>query len=284
MFYACSFYYNIVHNNGTYMVETVSAQATSLVKALRVLLALEANPEGRGVTELARELALPKSAVHRLLVTFQAHGFVQQQPDSRYSLGPTIARLGLCAADMFTPSRVAHPHLEALAQEVGETVFLGVLSQASVMLVDKVEWGRVLRISPELGAILPLRQTGLGKLLLAFCESSLRDQLCAAQQDAEHAAAGERFAADLQRELATISRQGFAVSLEAWVPDVCCLAAPIRNGRDEVVAAVALALPSSRMPPPPPHDPFAGRDPALQYPGLLPPLLAAAERISAALP
>lgn len=266
------------------MVETVSSQATSLVKALRVLLALEAYPAGRGVTELARELALPKSAVHRLLVTFQAHGFVQQQPDSRYSLGPTIARLGLRAADMFTPIRVAHPHLEALAQEVGETVFLGVLSQAAVMIVDKVEQGGVLRISPALGAILPLRQTGLGKLLLAFCELSLRDQLCEVQPEPGHADADGRFAAGLHRELAMIARQGFAVSLEEWVPDVCCLAAPIRNSRDDVVAAVALALPSSRMPPPSPHDPFAGRDPALQYPGLLQPLLTAAERISAVLP
>lgn len=266
------------------MAETIPTQATSLVKALRVLLALETYPEGRGVTELARELALPKSAVHRLLVTFQAHGFVQQRSDSRYSLGPTMARLGLRAADMFVPGRVAHPHLEALAQEVGETVFLGVLAQAAVMIVDKVERGGVLRISPALGALLPLRQTGLGKLLMAFAPPSLRDQLCEAQQAATSVAAGGRLAVGLQRELATIARQGFAVSLEEWVPDVCCLAAPIHNGQGDVVAAVALAVPSSRMPPPPPHDPFAGREPALSYPVLLPPLLVTAERISAALP
>lgn len=262
------------------MVETISSQATSLVKALRVLLALEAYPEGRGVTELARELALPKSAVHRVLVTFQAHGFVRQRSDSRYHLGPTIVRLGLRAADTFAPGRVAHPHLEALAQEVGETVFLGVLAQAEVMIVDKVERGEVVRVSPSLGAVLPLRQTGLGKVLLAFCPPALRDQLGEAWSKDEHTGGD----AGLQRELTTIVRQGFAVSLEAWVPDVCCLAAPIHNGRGDVVAAVALAVPSSRMPPPPPHDPFAGRDPALSYPALLPPLLAAAGRISAALP
>lgn len=266
------------------MVETAPGQATSLVKAIRVLLALEAYPEGRGVTELARELGLPKSAVHRLLVTFQAHGFVQQRSDSRYSLGTTIARLGLCAADMFAPGRVAHPHLETLALEVGETVFLGVLAQAAVMIVDKVERGGGLRISPALGAVLPLRQTGLGKLLLAFCPPARRDQLCKAAQDAEPAMARGRFAADLQRELAAIARQGFAVSLEEWVPDVCCLAAPIHNSQGDVVAALALAVPNSRMPPSPPHDPFAGQDPALSYPALLPPLLATAERISAAMP
>jgi DNA-binding IclR family transcriptional regulator len=53
------------------MENRAPASATSLVKALRVLLALEETPEGRGVTEIARDLDLPKSAVHRMLVTFQ---------------------------------------------------------------------------------------------------------------------------------------------------------------------------------------------------------------------
>src|SRR5438309_36366 len=82
--------------------------------------------------DIARALGLPKSAVHRLLVTFQACGFVQQQAEtSRYTLGPVLARLGLRAADLFTPRRVARPYMEALAHEVGETIFLGVLCDGS---------------------------------------------------------------------------------------------------------------------------------------------------------
>ncbi|MCZ6872690.1 MAG: IclR family transcriptional regulator [bacterium] len=266
------------------MPQTSSAQATSLVKALRVLLALEGYSEGRRVTEIARALELPKSAVHRLLVTFQAHGFVQQRPDSRYGLGPTLARLGLSAAEMFIPSRVAHPHLEALAHEVEETVFLGVLSQATVMIVDKVEWGQVLRISPALGAVLPLSQTGLGKLLLAFCPAARRDQLCEVLPGAESGACRAPDVAALKQELVAIKRQGFAVSLEEWAPDVCCLVAPIRNGRGEVSAALALALPSSRMPQPQRHDPFASHNLASHDSTLLSALLATAERISEALP
>ena len=103
------------------MSEKPLAPATSLVKALHVLLALEQSPAGRGVTDIARALGLPKSAVHRLLVTFQACGFVQQLSESsRYTLGPVLARLGLRAADLFTPRRVARPYMEALAHEVGD--------------------------------------------------------------------------------------------------------------------------------------------------------------------
>ena len=259
--------------------------ATSLVKAVQVLMALEGAPEGRGVSELARALDLPKSAVHRLLVTFQADGFVQKLPqDNRYALGPTLVRLGLRAAEMFTPQRVARPYLEALAAAVGETVFLGMLAQVHALVIDKVEPEHGLRVSPLLGAQLPLRQTALGKMLLAFCplaqQEQLLDTLLAAEPDPVRA----RVRSSLQQELGAIARQGFAVSCEEWEPDICCLAVPLRNSRGLVVAALALALPRHRMPRPQRHDPFATGEPAQQYPTLIPPLLATAARITSGLP
>jgi IclR family KDG regulon transcriptional repressor len=266
------------------MSKTSAPLATSLVKALRVLCALEDSPEGRGVTDIARTLNLPKSAVHRLLATFQELGFVQQQHDSRYILGPGLARLGLRAADMFTPRRVARPYLETLAQEIGETVFLGLLVQDQVLVVDKVEHGQVLRVSPALGTVLPLHCTALGKVLLAFRPTPERQQYLQTLAGASSVTAPEWGGRALQQELAAIMHQGFAISLEEWTPDICCLAAPIHPHQGAVSAALALALPRSRMPQPQRHDPFAGGGAAAQYPTLLPALLTAAERISAALP
>jgi DNA-binding IclR family transcriptional regulator len=266
------------------MPKTSTPLATSLVKALRVLCALEHSPEGRGVTDIARTLDLPKSAVHRLLATFQELGFVQQQPDSRYILGPGLARLGLRAAEMFTPRRVARPYLEALARDIGETVFLGLLTQDQVLVVDKVEHGQVLRVSPALGTLLPLHRAALGKVLLAFRPTPERRQYLQALEEGHRVTAPEWGDRALQQELAAIRRQGFAVSLEDWTPDICCLAAPIRPRQGAVSAALALALPRSRMPQPQRHDPFAAGEAAALYPTLLPALLTAAERISAALP
>jgi DNA-binding IclR family transcriptional regulator len=264
------------------MENRAPASATSLVKALRVLLALEETPEGRGVTEIARSLDLPKSAVHRILVTFQEHGFVHQLPQGRrYELGATLARLGLRAAERFTPRLVARPYLEALSQTMGETVFLGVPDVAGVLIVDKVEQGQVLRVAPTLGAVIPWVQTALGKIFLAFCDADMRHRLLDASLTPE---SGTRLQLILRRELAAIERQGYAVSVEEWMPDICCVAAPVRNGAGKVVAALAAALPRSRMPQPQRHDPFAGGGPAVAYPGLAPPIIEAAEHISAALP
>jgi DNA-binding IclR family transcriptional regulator len=258
------------------------ATATSLVKALRVLLALEETPEGRGVTEIARDLDLPKSAVHRMLVTFQEYGFVHQQLQGRrYQLGATLARLGLRAAERFTPRVVARPHLEALSQAMGETVFLGIPDAAGVLIVDKVEQRQGLRVAPTLGAVIPLRQTALGKLFLAFCDADTRAHLLETSGPAD---SGGRQPLLIRRELEAIERQGYAVSVEEWRPEICCVAAPLRNGAGAVVAAIAVALPRSRMPQPQRHDPFAGSGSSVAYPALAPPVIEAAERISAILP
>lgn len=268
------------------MTETPTAPATSLIKALRVLLALADSGEaGRGVTEVARALGLPKSAVHRLLVTFREYGFVQQAANhGRYTLGPTVARLGLRAAELLSPRVVARPYLEALASEVGETIFLGVLAQDQLLVVDKVEHARILRISPALGTVLPLQQTALGKLLLAYGAPAERERLLKNLAQGDANLRNERLQHSLRQELVAIAQRGFALSLEEWAADVCCLAAPVRNGHGVVVAALALAIPRSRMPSPPLHDPFAAESAALPYPTLLPALLATAERISLALP
>jgi DNA-binding IclR family transcriptional regulator len=265
------------------MAKATGTQATSLLKAIQVLQALEESQAGRGVTEIARQLGLPKSAVHRLLATFQAQGFVRQLSNRRYILGPTLVRLGLRAAERLTPRRLARPYLEALAQETGETVFLGILAQAEVLIVDKVESTEVLRISPPLGAVVPLWPTALGKLLLAYSPDGRREQLLESLQLPATTLPRERVLRGVRQELVRINRRGFAVSVEEWTPDICCLAVPIRQGQGTVTAALALAMPRSRMPQAPRHDPFGSGVSEAPYP-VLPALRTAAERISTVLP
>src|SRR5262249_39707465 len=159
----------------------------------------------------------------------------------RYTLGPVLARVGLRAADLFTPRRVARPYMEALAHEVGETIFLGVLCEASLLVVEKVEHQQALRISPELGTTLPLRQTALGQVWLAFCPVAQRDALLPTLVTPASVVPAERVLAGLRQELSVIAQQGFAVSLETWRPDVCCLAVPVWNRRRDLIAALAVA-------------------------------------------
>jgi DNA-binding IclR family transcriptional regulator len=98
--------------------------------------------------------------------------------------------------------------MEALAQEVGETIFLGVLCEESVLVVEKVEHNQVLRISPELGTSLPLRQTALGQVWLAFCPAAQREALLAILVAPERVMPVERVLTGLRQELSAVVQQG----------------------------------------------------------------------------
>jgi DNA-binding IclR family transcriptional regulator len=153
-----------------------------------------------------------------------------------------------------------------------------------VLVVEQVEGGQGLRLASAPGTVLPLRRTALGKLLLAFSPAAQREQLLATGGEPVPGLPKEQMLSGLRQELSTIVQQEFAVSLEEWTPDICCLAAPIRNRQAEVVAALALALPRRRLPQLQRHDPFASGAPAWPYSPLLQALRTTAERISAALP
>ena len=153
-----------------------------------------------------------------------------------------------------------------------------------MLVVEKVEHNQVRHIAPELGTTVPLRQTALGQVWLAFCPAAQRDTLLATLVSPDSSIPVERALAPLRQELATIAQQGFAMSLERWLPDLCCLAVPVWNRRQELIAALAVVIPRSHMPQPQRHDPFAPGAPALQYPTLLPALLRTAERITALIP
>lgn len=256
------------------------ATASSLLKALRILMALDNHPAGRGITELARELRLPKSAVHRILTTFQSCGFVQQHLDSRYTMGLTLARLGLRAADQLTPRLVARPHLEALVQDVGETALLGVLHETQVLIAEKIEAHQDVRVAPEVGTVVPVQRTALGHVLLAWSPAEQQETVFAACLPPASALAAEH--GRWRQQLTTVAQQGFAITTESWLPELCCIAVPLRKEQGRVVAALAVAVPRSRMPPLTRHDPFGGGAP---HPSpLVAALLRTAERLAAALP
>ena len=50
---------------------------------------------------------------------------------------------------------------------------------------------------------------------------------------------------DLERELQTIRRQGYATDLEEYELGVCCLSAPLEDGRSPFI--VALSAPKERF-------------------------------------
>ncbi len=222
---------------------------------LKLIDALSANEQARGVTELSGELRLAKSTVYRLLQTLAGRDYVVQDPATgRYRLGLKLLELGALVSDHLTIRTVAQPHLQWLMEATKETVHLGLLEGRQVIYADKIESPQTIRMYSRVGRQSPLHCTALGKALLAYQpEQMLRDLLGAGlrRYTSRTIAAPGR----LRTELKRVREEGCALDNEEFEEGLRCVAAPIRDHAEAVIASLGIAGPAARLGP--------GRLPAL---------------------
>jgi DNA-binding IclR family transcriptional regulator len=205
---------------------------------------------GLGVRELARELGVGKSTGHRILQTLEAHGLARQDPETeRYLITARLIKMASQIQRNLEFRRVARPFLSALQKRYDETIFIGVLDSAEVVIVDRSDSSEPLRMTQEIGFREPAHSTALGKVLLASLSEQELADFC---QAAEFKALTEKTLTSpelLRSELKRVRLLGFALDDEETLTGVRCVAAPLRNAVGEVVAAVSLSGPSVRLAP-----------------------------------
>jgi len=219
-------------------------------RAMDVLSVIAAERKPLGVTEIARSLDFPKSAVHRTLGTLLTTGFVEKDEESsRYSLGPRAVDLGLAAIGNPDIRVAAVPVLEQLTQETRETTTLSVLVGSFRVYVLQVEAPRTVRMKVKLGVRFPLYAGASGKAILSFLPESRRAAyLSSVKLDPltpDTITSRER----LEQEIECVRETGYAVSSgerDAWAAAV---AAPIATTDGAVVGSMSVCGPRPRFTP-----------------------------------
>jgi DNA-binding IclR family transcriptional regulator len=132
-----------------------------------LLAVAAAQPEAATAPALAKACGLNRATAWRLLKTLQVRGLVSvDESTGRYSIGLTTMELGN-AAGPDALIATAHPVLERMCGETGETASLAVPGMGGLTYVDEVTPTAVLTAS-WLGRSVPLHATSTGKALLAF--------------------------------------------------------------------------------------------------------------------
>lgn len=218
----------------------------SFTKGLRVLEALALSTEPRGVAELAREMRMTKSNVHRLLSTLVAAGFARRNVE-RGSYEPDLKlwRLGSQVAARLDVRKVSAPYLAHLRNATQETAHLAILDGHMMVYIDRVESDQYVRTYGRIGAHAPAHCTGTGKALLSGAPPATID---AALRNLKRYT--DRTLTSAPRVLAELNRvraQGYAVTKGEWRQGVWSIAAPIRDHTGAVVAAVGVSGPADRL-------------------------------------
>lgn len=213
-------------------------QSGTVEKALDLLFHLHGVAKPCGVSDLARQLSMPKSSVHRLLTSLSSRALVEQDEDGRYRPGVGLVALGLGVVEREPVVLAARPVLEAESRALGETLFVVAARAGRLIVLDKVEGTGVLRAAPNVGSTLPVHATAAGKLYLAHAPHLVDEPADSLPTFTERTRNSAR---TLQREVAEAKRVGYAFNREEWVPGLCVAGAPIVDDgplRGVIVAAV----------------------------------------------
>ena len=228
-------------NKPPYAVESVD-------NALRILQMLRDSGQVR-VSDVAAELGIARSTAHRLLAMLVYRDFAVQAEDRSYRPGPAIAAQPLRGEPAQRLRQVMRPHMEALCDQVAETINLVVRLGTQTRFLHTVESARVLRVGDRQGTILPAWKTSGGKVLLAELPDAQLTALLrgASGRPPEGLTAAER--RSLVTQLRLVRDQGYAENIEESESGVCAIGVCVRDRLGDPVAALSVSAPSVRFTP-----------------------------------
>lgn len=214
-------------------------------RAVAILWALEKNPGGLSLGEIAKLVGLPRSTVQRIVDALdREHLIIASSTTRGVRLGPAL--LTLAAATRFEVADLLRPTLEALARATGESVDLAVADQDKVVFIDQVAGTHRLTTLSAVGLSFPLHSSANGKAVLAALDDVALEKIRKRMKLTSQTPGTIVSWPQLCKELAHIRETGFAVDREENSLGICAVAAAVRCPTGEV-AAISIPVPSQRF-------------------------------------
>lgn len=218
---------------------------STLSKGLSILENLAAAGEGKGVTELALELGLTKSNTFRLLQTLKALGYVRHLDDKTYAATLKTWQTGRQTVEKLNLRQIAAEQMQQLSANTGETVYLAVAENLSVIYIDKIDSLKPIRSWNPVGGSAPLHCVGTGKALLCANYQVLRERV--RHHLSRHTDKTLTSITALDKDMTLTRERGYAFDAGEFRERILSLGAAIHLPDGEAVAALGISLPDINM-------------------------------------
>lgn len=222
------------------------SESVNLVDRIFVILEyLSLATEPKGPTDIAQATGLHKSTVHRLLTAMSERGYVEKDKSGTYRIGVKLVEVASNHINNLELHAEARPFLNEIREELGLSVYLGILDNREVVYVEKLDSGRNLRLYTQIGLRVPAYCSSLGKCLLANMSGDDLDYLLygvTLDKFTENTITSKK---QLKTHLREVRKQGWAMDDEEYIVGNRCVAAPIFDYRGEAIAAVSVSGPAS---------------------------------------
>lgn len=198
---------------------------------------------GREVSlkEIAEEMGLHVSTVHRYLSSLLEKGYVRRTPNGLYKPGFRILELSSYVLQSLDLREIARPYLIELMENTKQTVHLTIRDGYEGVYIDKVEGPGTLPMMSRIGMRMPLYSTSFGKVLLAYSPESFINEYLKKVPLIPRTENTITDPEKLREELLRVRKQGYAFDNEENERGIKCMGAPIFDFSGNVVAAVSIS-------------------------------------------
>jgi IclR family transcriptional regulator, pca regulon regulatory protein len=240
----------------------------ALARGLDVIRAFRPHQPVMSLTGVAGAAGLARPTARRVLLTLEQLGYVRTAVGG-FELTPRVLELGMSYVLSRNLWAMARPHMEQLVQRTHESSSIAQLDGSDIVYVARVAVPKIITLAVSIGTRFPAMQTSLGKVLLAALQPDEAERVLAEPSRSGITARWQPDAAERAAELREVRARGWSLTDEQLAVGIRSVAAPLRDGDGQVIAALNVTVHAAETP----VDILTG-----EY---LPLLLAAAGAISA---
>jgi IclR family acetate operon transcriptional repressor len=237
---------NALSADGSGLPESITRPATSTgVHATLAILDLIAARGTVQLSEMARELSVAKSTVHRICTILLERGWAIRDSEGGYTLGIRALRLRSRAEDL--PIVTAFRTVAArFINELDETIALAVLDGDESLYIALEETTQPVRYVTHVGSKTPAFASASGRVLLARQDRRLVEARFSGR--ALLTPMGRRLGGlqELRALLDGVVERGYAENIEETASGLYAASVPVINQAGVALAALTTLVPISR--------------------------------------
>ncbi|MDD9302180.1 MAG: IclR family transcriptional regulator [Desulfobacter sp.] len=213
----------------------------SVDRSARALLLFFEDVQELGIKDFARLLGLPKPTIYSLVNTLAHHQMLEQNPETfKYRLGPAFFRLGIQYARQSDVLSTVSVWTERLCYKFSKSVTVCMLMAEKAVVVYKADPDPVVISYPDVGAVVPFHNTANGKILLAFADPGVREEILNDYAFVSPTEFTIKDKAEFIRELDQVRQEGISFNRQEEKTGLSAVGGPIYNHRKEVVASFSI--------------------------------------------
>lgn len=222
-------------------------QVPSINKAIDILHYLDQHGPA-SFKEIKNAIEIPHSTCFNILSTLVTRGLLEVR-SGMYYLGLGLIQLGLSAYSRIDLREIALPVMHELIDKHNETSYLSVTDKQTyeAVVIERVDGGNTLSIAIQIGERVPLYASGTGKALLSGLSDAELENFFRVVERKKFTPMTIITEEGIREYIQEIRKNGYALSLSDHDEGVCSISSPIRDGKNEVVAAISIAGPEMRL-------------------------------------